>query len=142
VRLRSQIEQISVGEKIVAIIVRSRFNPNGIEFVTPEHLDLQVGYMSRPSGYEIQPHIHVPRTRMVETTQEVLFVRKGNVRVDFYNDEHRHVKSTQISSGDLILLTGGGHGFEMLDDTELIEVKQGPHLPDDKIRFNSPSNKE
>jgi len=56
------------------------------------------------------------------------------VRVDFYGDDETFRESREIRTGDVILLSVGGHGFEMLEDSELIEVKQGPYL-DDKRRF-------
>jgi mannose-6-phosphate isomerase-like protein (cupin superfamily) len=71
-------------------------------------------------------------------TQEVLYVRSGRVRVDFYGDDERLRESREIRTGDVILLSAGGHGFEMLEDSELIEVKQGPYL-DDKRRFTPDS---
>jgi mannose-6-phosphate isomerase-like protein (cupin superfamily) len=90
--------------------------------------------MCRPAGYKIQPHIHLRVERKASLTQEVLYVRKGRVRVDFYRENESYVDSREISTGDVILLSTGGHGFEMLEESELIEVKQGPYL-DDKKRF-------
>jgi hypothetical protein len=64
-------------------------------------------------------------------------MRKGRVRVDFYREDESYVDSREIFTGDVILLSTGGHGFEMLEESELIEVKQGPYL-DDKRRFTPP----
>lgn len=122
---------------VAAIIVRNEFRPEGIQFVTPDDYSQQLGYMTRPSGYRIQPHIHLHVDRKATLTQEVLYVRRGRVRVDFYREDESYVDSREIATGDVILLSRGGHGFEMLDDTEMIEVKQGPYL-DDKRRFNPP----
>jgi uncharacterized protein YjlB len=94
--------------------------------------------MRRPAGYRIQPHIHLQVERKASFTQEVLYVRKGRVRVDFYREDESYVDSREITTGDVILLSTGGHGFEMLEESELIEVKQGPYL-DDKRRFNPAS---
>jgi mannose-6-phosphate isomerase-like protein (cupin superfamily) len=74
--------------------------------------------------------------RAVEYTKEVLLVRSGRVRVDFYSDDQAYLESTVLQAGDLILLAYGGHGFEMLEPTEMIEVKQGPYAGEqDKTRF-------
>ena len=57
--------------------------------------------------------------------------------IDFYNDNKTFLKSDTLNSGDVILLAFGAHGFEMLEDAEMIEVKQGPYAgDDDKTRFD------
>jgi len=92
--------------------------------------------MNHPNGYVIPPHVHNPVKREVHFTKEVLFIRSGKLRVDFYDDSKSYLESRILESGDVILLAHGGHGFEMLEDTEIIEVKQGPYAGDeDKTRF-------
>ena len=93
--------------------------------------------MNRPAGYVITPHVHNPVPREVHYTQEVLFIKSGRVRVDFYSDAQDYLESTVLEAGDVILLAYGGHGFEMLEATEIIEVKQGPYAGDkDKTQFD------
>ena len=93
--------------------------------------------MNHPSNYEIQPHMHNAVQRNVQFTKEVLFIKSGKVRVDFYDDEKKYIESRVLVSGDVILLAFGGHGFEMLEDSEIIEVKQGPYVGEkDKTRFD------
>ena len=42
------------------------------------------------------------------------------------------------SSGDIVLLANSGHGIVTLEESEIIEVKQGPYLEaDDKVRFEA-----
>ena len=121
----------------LAIIIRHSFNKDGIEFFTSEDSSQQIGYMNRPEGYIIQPHVHTPIPREVQFTKEVLFIKSGRVRVDFYSDNQEYLESTILNQGDVILLAYGGHGFEMLEPTEMIEVKQGPYIGEnDKVRFN------
>jgi len=132
--VQSFIEEVKIDGHVAAIIVRNEFRPDGIQFVTPDDYSQQLGYMRRPAGYVIQPHIHLQVDRQASFTQEVLYMRKGRVRVDFYREDESYVDSREISTGDVILLSTGGHGFEMLEESELIEVKQGPYL-DDKRRF-------
>ena len=135
--MQSFIEEVKIDGVVAAIIVRSGFHPDGIQFVTPDDYSQQLGYMRRPAGYVIQPHVHLHVDRKASFTQEVLYMRKGRVRVDFYREDESYVDSREIFTGDVILLSTGGHGFEMLEESELIEVKQGPYL-DDKRRFTSP----
>lgn len=136
------IEKVAHLNEILAIIVRAGFRSPGVNFVTPDDYSLQLAYMSRPEGYEIQPHLHRRFERKSLLTQEVLFIRKGRLRVDFYNAEQSYLTSRVVAEGDVILLATGGHGFQALDPVEMIEVKQGPYAKDmDKIRFE-PVSKE
>jgi mannose-6-phosphate isomerase-like protein (cupin superfamily) len=130
------IETISSNGMTLAIIIRCTYRADGIQFFTPGTFSQQLAYMNRPKGHVIDPHVHNPVQREVMLTQEVLFVRSGRVRVDFYNDAKKYLESRILASGDVILLAAGGHGFEMLEDVEMIEVKQGPYCGDrDKTRF-------
>ena len=130
------IDFIRTGQKILAIVIRKEFIKEGIEFFTPGDFSQQLAYMNRPMGYIIPPHVHNVVAREVTLTQEVLVVRSGKVRVDFYNDDKNYLESTIIRTGDVILLAAGGHGFEMLEPTQMIEVKQGPYCGEmDKVRF-------
>ena len=130
------IETITDGERVLAILIRREFRREGIEFFTPNEFSQQLAYMQRPAGYVIAPHVHNPVKREVHYTKEVLFIKSGKVRVDFYNDLQEYLRSTVLHQGDVILLAYGGHGFEMLEKTEMIEVKQGPYAGEaDKVRF-------
>lgn len=131
------LEQITHNNKIFATIIRSDYHAEGIQFFTPGEFSQQLGYMNRPDGYVIEPHVHNIVERKVELTQEVLVVRSGKVRVDFYDEEQVYLESRIINTGDIILLAHGGHGFKMLEPTEMVEVKQGPYCAEqDKIRFS------
>ena len=132
------VENIFNGEKLLAIVLRSDFNRDGIEFFTPNDFSQQLGYMKRDEGYEIPPHVHNPVKRSVDFTKEVLFIKSGKVRVDFYADNKEYLRSLILEKGDIILLAYGGHGFKMLNQTEMVEVKQGPYAGDsDKTRFKA-----
>ena len=135
------VEEIVDGNLTLAIILRADYSADGIKFFTPTEFSQQLGFMSRPSGYVIPPHVHNPVERSVHFTKEVLFIRKGSVRVDFYDDDKRYLKSRVLGRGDFILLAYGGHGFEVLEDCEMVEVKQGPYAgEEDKTRFEPVSN--
>ena len=130
------LEEIRVNDLLLALILRRSFRTNGIDFFTPSDFSQQLGYMNRPEGYVIHPHIHNPVAREVQYTKEVLFIKSGRVRVDFYDDDQTYLESRILETGDVILLAYGGHGFEMLEPTEMIEVKQGPYAGEhDKTRF-------
>jgi len=130
------IESVLYGDITLAVILRSNYHTDGISFFTPDDFSQQLGYMNRPEGYVIAPHVHNPVTREVQFTKEVLFIKTGKVRVDFYGDDQSYLESRILGQGDVVLLAFGGHGFEMLEASEIIEVKQGPYAGDaDKTRF-------
>lgn len=130
------IENIKHNGNLLAIIIPAEFEKPGIHFFTPNDLSQQLAYMHHPSGKIIEPHVHNPVPREVEFTQEVLFLKRGKLRVDFYDDKKNYLDSRILKEGDVILLATGGHGFEVLEEIEMIEVKQGPYTGDeDKTRF-------
>lgn len=120
----------------LAIIVSRDFDSPGVHFFTPDEYSQQLAFMRHPKGKSIDPHVHNPVTRKVQYTQEILFIRRGKLRVDFYDDAQVYLESKVLVEGDVLLLAAGGHGFEILEDLEMFEVKQGPYAgEEDKTRF-------
>lgn len=120
----------------LALIIAGNYLPEQVEFVTPRNLSQQLALMNRPSGELIDAHTHLPVGREVTGTQEVIVMRSGKMRLDLYNEDQSYVCSELLEAGDIALLCGGGHGFELIEDSFFIEVKQGPYSPEqDKVRF-------
>jgi len=134
--MSQSIQTIEHDGYVLAIILPAKFEADGIHFFTPDDFSQQLAYMRRPSGYVVQPHVHNPVKREVEYTKEVLFIRSGTLRMDLYDDQQNYLQSRMLAAGDVVLLVRGGHGFEMMEECEIIEVKQGPYAGDkDKTRF-------
>ena len=132
------IDRIESGATLIAVIIYADFCKDGIEFFTPDAFSQQLAYMNRPAGYAIAPHVHNSVPRKVHFTQEVLFIKSGKLRIDFYDDDQNYLESRVLCQGDVVLLACGGHGFEMLEASEIIEVKQGPYTGEkDKTRFSA-----
>jgi hypothetical protein len=130
------VENIYSGDKLLAIIIPHDFSAHGVNFLTPHILSQQLAFIHHPSGTLIDPHCHNPVSREVLYTQEVLVIKKGVLRVDFYDNQRNYLECRTLRAGDVILLTECGHGFEVLEELEMIEVKQGPYTGDnDKTRF-------
>lgn len=130
------VERITHQQDLLAIIVRHDFSGDGVHFFTPGDLSQQLAYMHHPKGKLIEPHVHNVLTRIITYTQEVLILKRGSLRVDFYDRNRSYLQSRILNAGDIILLAAGGHGFEVLEEVEMIEVKQGPYSGDgDKTRF-------
>lgn len=136
------IEYIKYKDEILAIIIRKDFHKPGFHFFTQNDYSQQLAHISLPKNRIISPHVHNPVKRSVKNTLEVLFIKKGKLRVDFYSNEQTYLESRILRRDEVILLISGGHGFKMIDDAEIIEVKQGPYVEGkDKTRFNTPSIK-
>ncbi len=130
------ITEIRHKGQMLALIVPRQFSEPGIHFFTPNDFSQQLAYMRHPTGKIIAPHVHNPVARSVDYTLEVLFIKRGKLRVDFYDGGQAYLESKVLEAGDVILLATGGHGFEVLEEIEMIEVKQGPYAGDqDKTRF-------
>jgi mannose-6-phosphate isomerase-like protein (cupin superfamily) len=130
------VEHVMHGGRLLAIVLYADFSRPGIHFFTDPGLSQQLAYMQHRAGTMIDPHIHNRVRHDVQYTQEVLFIRSGRLRVDFYTDEGVYLESRELGPGDTILLAAGGHGFEVLEEVAMIEVKQGPYLGDEtKTRF-------
>lgn len=139
----TMIQRIIHNDSLISIILKAGYSKDGITFFTPNELSQQLAYMKRPEGYIIEAHVHNAVPREVVYTKETLFIKSGRVRVDFYDSDKKYAGSTIVEGGDVVLLVDGGHGFEMLEQSEIIEVKQGPYLGEkDKTHFKSISAEE
>jgi hypothetical protein len=117
-------------------IVRPDNLPDQTTFLTPPDLKQQVGFVVYPVGGEVPRHVHRNLERHLVGTSEVLVVKKGRCLMDVYTQDQEFVDTRELRAGDITLLVSGGHGFRMLEDTVLLEVKQGPYTGiDEKVRF-------
>ncbi len=131
------IDMVRSGDQLLAVIITRDFHEPGIHFFTPDEFSQQLAFMRHPAGKVIDPHVHNPVQRSVQYTQEVLFIKSGKLRVDFYDQERCYLESRILQGGDVILLASGGHGFQVIEEIEMVEVKQGPYAGDrDKTRFD------
>lgn len=132
----SLVERIYWGKTCLAYIIRAKFLPDETTFLTPPEYKQQVGYIVYPAEGKIQRHVHSSLDRHIVGTSEVIIVKKGQCRVDIYNNEREIVATRDLCEGDIMLMVSGGHGFCMLEDTVLLEIKQGPYTGvDEKERF-------
>jgi mannose-6-phosphate isomerase-like protein (cupin superfamily) len=134
----AMIEKIEHDGRLLALIIRQEYCEPGIHFFTPDDFSQQLAYMRHPPGKVIEPHFHNYMPRQVQYTQEVLVVKRGKLRVDIFSSQQEYLESYLLQAGDVILLAAGGHGFEALEEIEMIEIKQGPFTGEaDKTRFDA-----
>ena len=137
------IEKVLHKNKLLALIVRSQFRKkDGINFFTSKDATQQFGFMKHKKNHFIKPHKHNKRLTRILRSTEVILLLKGTLRVDFYNDKNKYLFSKIINERDIIMLIHGGHGFKILKNAEMIEVKQGPYLASDKIKFKTVDEKK
>ncbi len=132
------VEYVSDQEgHLLAILVSHEHEPPDTEFMTTSDLNMQLGFIKYPEGGYIQPHIHLPIERHLVGTSEVLVIRSGKMETFIFDCDRRLVKKKVMGAGDILVLVNGGHGFRMLEDTVLMEVKQGPYTGlKEKERFD------
>ena len=138
------IEKILHKKRLLALIVRRQFRKkSGINFFTPNDATQQFGFMKHKKNHFIKPHKHNKRLTRILRSTEVILLLKGTLRADFYNNNNKYLLSKIINEGDIIMLIHGGHGFKVLKNVEMIEVKQGPYyLASDKVRFKAVDEKK
>ena len=138
------IEKILYKKRLFALIVRRQFRKkSGINFFTSKEATQQFGFMKHKKNHIIKPHKHNKRLTRILRTTEVILLLKGTLRVDFYNNNNKYLFSKKINEKDIIMLIHGGHGFKVLKNVEMIEVKQGPYsLASDKIKFETVDEKK
>ncbi|MCI0447026.1 hypothetical protein L0244_23140 [bacterium] len=130
------IEEVFSDGKLLAFVIRNELSPNATTFVTPSDLNLQLGFVVYPNGGQVLRHMHLPIERTIYSTTEIVHVKKGRCIMDIYDDQRILVTSVDLKIGDTVLMIGGGHGFRMLEDTVLLEIKQGPYSGiQEKVRF-------
>lgn len=122
-------------EDTMALLIKAEHSSQGIEFLTKNEDYMQVAYMGHPADHIIIPHYHNKIERTVDLTCETLIMRKGVMEVSLYEDKIvSHI--FLMKKGDVLTLFRGGHSFRMIEDVEMIEIKQGPFLgSEDKTRF-------
>lgn len=131
------IETVSTADEVLAYIVRAEAQPNETEFITPSDVTQQVGFIVYGAGEGVEPHVHTPLSRQLVGTTEVLMVRRGHMMVDFFDDGRHKVATCELGTGDAVVLVSGGHGIRFVEDTILLEVKQGPYTGlQEKERFS------
>jgi uncharacterized protein YjlB len=121
------METIIWNKKVLAYVIRETVQPEKTLFYTPDDLELQVGFVIYKSGGTIAPHRHIPISRKIGRTCEVIVVKKGRCEVDLYGDDNQVVATHELRTGDLVIIMSG-HGFRMMEDTILLEIKQGPYF--------------
>ena len=138
------IKEIIYKKKLYALLIKKNYEKKkGISFFTKNDSNQQIGYMKHPKNYLIKPHLHLKRLTKIFITSEVIILKKGKLRVDFYENKKKYLFSIYLNKGEIIMLVHGGHGFKVINDVEMLEIKQGPYvLSKDKVKFEKIDEKK
>lgn len=122
------VERVTDGEEVIAIIVRKDARLSGNNFFSKDSYPLQFGVNLYESGYESRPHVHVAQNTTISNVQEMLHIDSGMVELDLFAENGGHICSRTLTSGDSVFFAGGGHGVKIIEPTKIIEIKQGPYF--------------
>jgi len=129
--MKNSIIEIRNKKVLYALIIKKkrRFTKKGVDFITKEHNLLQLGFLNHKKNHLIKSHIHLKKPRIINYCTEVLLIEKGKVKIKFFDNNNSDSKKDKIlNKGDIIILFQGGHGFKILEKTQIIEIKQGPYV--------------
>ena len=134
-----EAEYVGSNGKTYAIVIRKDIEVENVKFFTKEHDTLQVGMHKKVKDSVFLPHLHKKISRTIDVTEEFLYIISGRVSISIYDENKKKIKEVVLDSGDSVLFTAGGHGIKILEDTRIIEVKQGPYtnVKDDKEKFEA-----
>ncbi|MDC0417429.1 WbuC family cupin fold metalloprotein [Candidatus Pelagibacter sp.] len=134
-----KIQNIKVNGKNVAKVFKYQKKKfKGINFFTSKFDNFQVGLMVHPKNHIIKPHFHLNKKKTIKHMSELLILFSGKLKVFFYNKNKSRARSVTLNKKDMVLLMSGGHGFKVIENVEMLEVKQGPFFGDnDKIRLEN-----
>ena len=119
----------------IAIVIYHNDESGSTKFFTPPDFSQQVGQFNHKAGHEIKPHIHKLVERKVTVTQEVLYIKKGRVIVRLFDERQEFLTLVDLRQGDVIVLVTGGHGIAVIEDSVILEVKQGPYADDNDKEY-------
>lgn len=127
--------------KLCAIFVRAKDlrQIKHTSFITGNERFLQSGIVAHPAGYAEPVHYHRERKRMVKGVEQMLYVTKGKLAMDFYDsDTQKKFKTVILIPGDMMLIISGIHRLRTLTDSSAATVKLGPYVSpkEDKVELN------
>lgn len=127
------METIHHGDKVLAIVYKNGDWVDGLNFFTQNSFFIQASSWQYPKGKKLASHLHKIYDRAANRTHELVYVKQGRMKVLLYDEEKNLKEEFVLSEGDTAVFVNGGHGYEILEDnTQILEVKNGPFIDVDK----------
>ena len=131
-------EMITWRGNVIGLFLSHAHSPEKTRFLTADAEPLQCGIGIFKQGSRVEPHCHVSEPVLISEFPEFIMIRRGKAKASVYDPEGVLLRTLEMVPGDSLLLLRGGHAFEFLEDTELLEIKQGPYLGRDKMKHPLP----
>ena len=123
-------------ENLLAIVVKKGSSKEEKDFHTDNSSEFQLGTFNLEKDTVIERHYHQKQERRIHSTNEVLVLQKGKMTITIYDLDLNKIQDVTLESGDMVVLFDGGHEINIDEDSNFIEVKQGPYIEgQDKTRF-------
>jgi hypothetical protein len=133
------VERIEHRGRAYAIVLRaSATSDEKYNFLTGPESPLQLGVNFYAAGETIKAHHHLPRHLETNQIQEFILIGEGRTKLTLFDaDDLSPFTELELGGGDMVLLLAGGHGFQVLEPTKIVEIKQGPYdgKAKDKVVF-------
>lgn len=128
------IKHITFNNEIYASIFDIRNIPEGLDFLTNDESFIQIGTWNYKKDKILDAHYHNYFERSSYITQEVVYVLQGKIKCNLYQEDTTYIDFAIVESGMMIVQYKGVHEYEMLEDSKVLEVKNGPYYGPDKDR--------
>lgn len=130
------IERIVHNGEIVAIIARDVSRIKDVEFLTDPQDSLQVGILRRQIGQKVGPHKRHYKEQLISSMHQAVHVLQGSLLLKIYDENTEQIiRSLRMNAGDVVTLQKHGHGIEFLEETLILEIKQGPYPGENNARL-------
>ena len=128
------VNEIVVDSVHYCTIVKPNSSSEGLNFITSDDKSMQVGVWNYKKGKELEPHYHNNFERSADITPESVYVSKGKILVKVYTKDKELILEEKLNSGEMIIQFYGIHEYIMLEDSIVIETKNGPYFGPEKDR--------
>ncbi|HRZ40320.1 MAG TPA: dephospho-CoA kinase, partial [Candidatus Omnitrophota bacterium] len=139
------IEEIKEGGELMALVGRVSVELAGrfIPLTQDEKLPLQIAINQGKKGDKGKfVHYHTPAPDQSAPRQEILYVISGQIKALVYTLEGKLVEERIVNAGEFVLFAQA-HNIEFMEDSKILEVKQGPYpgMEKDKVVLTGISGK-
>lgn len=120
--------------KLYAVWFNTLNSKEGLTFLTDDNESIQVGIWNYPQKKILDAHFHNDFIRESNRTCESVFVIKGKVKCNLYTKDCNFIESFVINENEIVIQFYGVHEYEILEDSIVLENKNGPYFGPDKDR--------
>ena len=120
----------------LAEIIRKNLKVDKTTFFSNPNSSFQFGFVAHKKGYDESMHYHRKNEKKIYDVNQVLFIQKGKLAVDFFDENKKKIAEINLNEGDAINIIDGIHKIRVLKDCQCLTVKQGPFVSDEMDKIN------